>query len=264
MSHAFALAPNTGVPTGRDLDGNGWLGEPRDAQGYGRFAGDGGLALLSRFPIDDEAVRDFSNLLWRDLPGATLPEGEANADLQRLSSTGHWMVPIDLPDGPATLLVWSATPPVFDGPEDRNGLRNRDEARLWRLLLDGEFAPGPEGRFVLMGNANLDPADGDGRRETMAALLADPRLQDPGPASAGGAAAADPDQAGNPSLDTADWEPPAGNLRVAYVLPSADWEVADAGVFWPAADDRAAALLGEDGLAAGPHRLVWVDLELGD
>lgn len=264
LPHALAPMPNTGTPTGRDLDGNGRLGEPRDAQGYGRFAGDGGLALLSRFPLDEAGLRDFSDLLWRDLPGASLPEGEANADVQRLSSTGHWTVPVALPDGPATLLVWSATPPVFDGPEDRNGLRNRDEARFWPLLIDGELESPPVGRFLLMGNANLDPADGDGRRETMADLLAHPRLQDPRPASPGGAAAADPGQSGDPARDTADWDPPAGNLRVAYVLPSSDWSVAGAGVFWPAEGDPQAALLGEDGQAAGSHRLVWVDLELED
>nr|WP_229665990.1 endonuclease/exonuclease/phosphatase family protein [Wenxinia marina] len=261
LPHAFALPPNSGVPTGRDLDGNGRLGEARDAQGYGRFAGDGGLALLSRWPFATGA-RDFTSLLWADLPGATLPGGEANADIQRLSSTAHWQVPLTLPDGPATILAWSATPPVFDGPEDRNGLRGADEARLWTVLMDGGLGPPPEGRLIVMGNANLDPADGDGRREAIAAVLAHPRLQDPRPASAGGAAAADADHAGDPALDTADWRPPVGNLRVAYLLPSAGWPVEGAGVFWPAPDDPQAALLGEDGLAAGPHRLAWVDLAL--
>ena len=28
-------------------------------------------------------------------------------------------------------LVSHPTPPVFDGPEDRNGTRNHDEIRLW-------------------------------------------------------------------------------------------------------------------------------------
>ncbi|WP_254657709.1 endonuclease/exonuclease/phosphatase family protein [Wenxinia marina] len=168
LPHAFALPPNSGVPTGRDLDGNGRLGEARDAQGYGRFAGDGGLALLSRWPFATGA-RDFTSLLWADLPGATLPGGEANADIQRLSSTAHWQVPLTLPDGPATILAWSATPPVFDGPEDRNGLRGADEARLWTVLMDGGLGPPPEGRLIVMGNANLDPADGDGRREAIAA-----------------------------------------------------------------------------------------------
>jgi hypothetical protein len=207
--------------------------------------------------------------LWRDLPGATLPivdgqpfpSAEVQA-MQSLSSTGHWAVPI-LPDAgpPLTLLVWAATPPVFDGPEDRNGLRNRDELRLWQVYLDGDLGP-PATDFVLMGNANLDPADGSGLHDAMAGLLADPRIQDPQPSSAGGLAAADSGQAGDPALDTADWpDDKPGNLRVDYILPAAGLRVTGAGVFWPAPDDPNAALLGSDGLAAGPHRLVWVDLD---
>lgn len=264
FSHSFALAPNTGVATGFDLDGNGRLGEARDAQGYGRFSGDGGMAVLSRWPIDTDAVRDLSTLLWRDLPGATLPQGPLWSDdiaaMQRLSTTGHWMVPIAAPDGPVTLLAYSATPPVFDGPEDRNGLRNRDELRLWTAVLDGSFGPAPID-FILLGNANLDPVDGDGLTDAMAALLTDPRLIDPAPRSLGGAAAADPDQTGDPALDTADWPDGApGNLRVSYVLPAATFTVTGAGVFWPAPDDPDAALLGDDGLAAGPHHLVWTEV----
>ncbi len=266
--YVFSLRPNSGQFTGLDLDNNGQIGEARDAMGYGRFAGDGGLAVLSRWPINMTNVRDFSDLLWRDLPGATLPmvDGQpfpnaAVQNQQRLSSSAHWLVPVQTGDGPPlTLLVWSATPPVFDGPEDQNGLRNRDELRLWQAVLDGTYGPPPED-FVLLGNANLDPADGDGFRQAMAQLLADPRLQDPAPSSAGARAAADPGQTGDPGLDTTDWPDGApGNLRVSYVLPAADWTVTGAGVFWPAPDDPKVNLLGRDGLAAGPHRLVWVDL----
>lgn len=46
----FARTPNAGLATGYDIDGDGRTGDARDAQGYGRFAGDGGLAILSRFP----------------------------------------------------------------------------------------------------------------------------------------------------------------------------------------------------------------------
>ena len=258
--HSFALRPNTGMATGLDLDGNGYLGDARDAQGYGLFSGDGGMGLLSRWPIDEGTVRDLSDLLWRDLPGAGLPQGpvwtEEVAAIQRLSTTGHWIVPVLAPDGPVQIMAFSATPPVFDGPEDRNGLRNRDELRLWSLVLDGAFGPVPKD-FVIAGNANLDPADGDGLRDAMVAFLADPRLTDPQPRSAGGAAAADPDQTGEPALDTADWPDSApGNLRVDYVLPAATWTVTGSGVFWPAPDDPDAALAD----TAGPHRLVWVDL----
>ncbi len=56
--HHLALRPNTGVATGLDLDGNGRTGEARDAQGYGRFAGSAGMAILSRYPLGTPA--DYS------------------------------------------------------------------------------------------------------------------------------------------------------------------------------------------------------------
>ena len=77
--HLFALRPNSGWPTGLDMDGDGRRGGPGDAQGYGAFSGQGGMALLSRFPIATEAARDWSALLWRDLPGALLPEARKAA-----------------------------------------------------------------------------------------------------------------------------------------------------------------------------------------
>ncbi|TNC72469.1 endonuclease/exonuclease/phosphatase family protein [Rubellimicrobium roseum] len=263
--YRLALPSNAGLGSGLDLDGDGRRGTARDAQGYGRFAGQGGLALLSRWPLGE--VRDLSGLLWRDLPGARLPVGpdgrpfpseEAQA-AQRLSSTGHWIVPVAAPGGPLTLFAWAATPPVFDGPEDRNGLRNADELALWARLLDGALGLVPEG-VLLLGLSNLDPADGEGRREEMAALLADLRLQDPRPASEGGRADADPGQAGDPAVDTVDWpggpEGP-GNLRLSYVIPAAEWRVTGGGVLWPLPADP----LAEAVAAAGPHRLVWVDLD---
>jgi hypothetical protein len=244
----FALQPNTGLMTGFDIDKNGRTGDARDAQSYGLFAGDGGMAILSRLAIDRSAVIDLSAFLWRHLPGAVLPTlngspyfaEEALAEL-RLSTAGHWVVPVMPPDdAPFALMAFAAGPPVFDGPEDRNGLRNRDELRLWNHVLGGGTGIAPES-FVVLGNANLDPSAGDGYSEAMSLFLADPRLQDPLPGRA-----------------TADWRNNGpGLLRVSYVLPSADWTVVDAGVFWPAPDSD---FLGADGLAAGPHRLVWVDI----
>ena len=54
-----------------------------------------------------------------------------------------------------------------------------------------------------------------------------------------------------------DWEQ-TGPLRVSYILPSVDLEVAGAGIHWPpeGAPGRVSAV------KAGPHRLVWVDLVL--
>ena len=264
--HLFALAPNAGLATGRDLDGDGRTGGPRDAQGYGEFAGQGGMALLSRLPVDAAASRDFSTFLWADLPGALREEDTFPG--QRLSSTGHWDVALRLPDGRAVRLwAWHATPPVFDGPEDRNGRRNHDEAAFWLRYLEGALPVLPvEAPFVLLGDANLDPEDGDGRADALMALLGHGRVIDARPRSAGGVAAATRDggvnasHRGDPAQDTADWpdgpgEP--GNLRVDYVLPSSEWRVTDAGVWWPETGPAA-----ELAAAASRHRLVWVDVEL--
>lgn len=239
--YRFAANPNTGVPTGLDLDGDGRIGGARDAQGWGRFRGAGAMAVLSRLPVEDGALRDFSAMLWRDLPGAQLPPGmtaQAQAR-QRLSTTAHWDLPLRLPDGTwLHLWAWHATPPVFDGPEDRNGRRNHDEAAFWLAYLDGRLDPPAPARFVLLGDANLDVVKGDGRPAALAALLADARLSDP--VGAG---------------DTARYPPPLGGLRLDYVLPSAGLAVRGAGVFDPPALADAISL-------ASRHLPVWVDLTL--
>lgn len=259
MPYRFAARPNSGLQTGLDLDGDGRTGGPRDAQGYGRFSGQGGVAVLSRFPILVDAVQDFSDILWLDVPdalrvtmnGAPFPSAEAEA-IQRLSSTVHWNVPIAHPDaGRIDLLTFHATPPVFDGPEDRNGRRNHDEIVFWLHYLDGMFGPASDSRFVVAGDANNDPEDGEGLKSAINRLLNDPRLQDPEPSSQGSE-----DASGDP-FDTVDWRDPVpGNLRVSYVLPSVDWTVANTGVYWPAAGTPAAKIAA----TASRHRLVWVDL----
>ena len=265
MPHLFAARPNSGWATGRDLDGDGRLGGPGDNQGWGRFAGDGGMAVLSRHPIGE--VKDLSHLIWAQQGWADLPEvdgnpfpSEAAMEVQRLSSVGHWIVPFDVVGRKLTLMAFHATPPVFDGPEDRNGKRNHDEIMLWRHLLDGKLGAVPEGAVVVAGDANLDPVDGQGLKPAIQALLADPRLQDPRPKSAGASAAADAAHRGDPALDTADWRDQAeggpGNLRVDYVLPAAELTVEGAGVFWPAPG----ASGHEMAVAASRHRLVWVDI----
>lgn len=252
--HRHASRPNRGMATGLDLDGDGRLGTADDAQGFGQFSGQKGMALLSKLPLGE--VVDHSALLWGDLPGNLMPPAAPQvAAVQRLSTTAHWQVPVLAGDRPLTLLAWAATPPVF-GRGDRNARRNHDEAAFWLDRL-------PEARFVLIGNSNLDPVDGEGRRQAMAALLA--RVQDPRPASEGGRLApqtgANAAQRGDPALDTAEWgaEPGRpGNMRVDVVLPSPDLSVLDAGVFWPAPG----APMAEVARAASRHRLVWVDLAL--
>ena len=263
--HRFTARPNSGMPTGLDMDGNGKLGEARDSQGYGAFTGASGLAVLSRFPLGE--VRDFSAFLWADLPGAIppmvdgapFPSAKAHA-AQRLSSVAHWDVPVAAPGGPVHLLTFSATTPVFDGPEDLNGRRNHDEIVFWQRYLDGDLpvAP-PDDPVVIIGNANLDPVDGEGRHEAIQALLDHPRLQDPEPASPGARLASNPEHKGNAALDTVDWpDPRPGNLRVDYLLADSRLKVVGAGVVWPAPEDPLAKTV----VAASRHRLIWIDIAL--
>ncbi len=267
--YLVTLRPNRGMATALDLDGDGRTGGPGDAQGYGRFSGQGAMALLSRLEIDRGAIRNFTGFLWKDLPGALLPERDGAPfpsieahGMQRLSSTGHWEVPVRVPGGGVLyLLAFSAGPPVFDGPEDRNGRRNHDEVVFWTRYLDGDIAgPAPEGPVVLLGRSNLDPEDGEGWHAAMAGLLGHPRLQDPRPGNKAGAEAAraqggaNDAQSGDPALDTADWSDikGPGNLRISYVLPDAGLAVTGAAVVWPS----------EGGAeSASRHRLVWVDVE---
>ena len=249
MHHTFAPRPNTGRHTGLDMDGDGRLGTPDDAQGYGEFSGAGGMALLSRFPIDRHSLVDFSDILWRDLPGSRqpvvaglpFPSIETQA-VQRLSTTNHWEVALQTPGGPLTVMAWHAGPPAFGGPHGRNRARNADETAFWLWRLQGGLAPVPRD-FVLMGGANLDPEAGDGHHATMRTLLAHPLLQDPAPETVA--------EAGRPaSRTTARWENRDLALRVEYLLPSVSLRVLESGLIWPSESAR--------------HALVWADVVLPD
>ena len=144
----FIAASNTGVPSGFDLDNDGTVGGANDAFGFGDFPGQYGMVVLSRFPIVDDQVRTFQNLLWASVPGARLPDDPATAEpadwyspdelaVLRLSSKSHWDVPIDVDGRIVHVLAAHPTPPVFDGPEDRNGLRNADEIGFWADYIAG-------------------------------------------------------------------------------------------------------------------------------
>ncbi len=54
----------------------------------------------------------------------------------RLSSKSHWDIPLQIGGAIVHVLTAHPTPPVFDGPEDRNGCRNHDEIRLWSDYID--------------------------------------------------------------------------------------------------------------------------------
>lgn len=279
------LAPvNTGVPSGYDLDNDGTNDGPGDAFGFGAFPGQYGMLVLSRFPIKEEAVRTFQTFLWRDMPDALLPQAEgepfydeAETAILRLSSKSHWDLPIQVAGRTIHLLGAHPTPPVFDGPEDRNGRRNHDEIRFWAdyvdhqrsgYIYDDNKQPGglPAGAsFVIAGDMNADPFDGDSTGNAINQLLGHPLVNSHVIPKSKGArdkglrdGGANIQQQGESIYDTSDFnDRSVGNLRLDYVLPSKLLKVVDAGVFWPTEDEPGQYLV-----EASDHRLTWIDVEL--
>jgi endonuclease/exonuclease/phosphatase family metal-dependent hydrolase len=290
FNYLYTGPVNTGVPSGRDLNHDGKLNGPDDAIGFGRHPGQYGMIVLSKYPIVKDHVRTFQKILWRDMPGALLPTDpktkkpfydEADLAVLRLSSKSHWDVPIKVPakdDRKAFvlhLLCSHPTPPVFDGPEDRNGHRNHDEVRMLADYVgekDANYLVDDEGKrgglpadavFAIVGDLNCDPVDGEGMRGTMDQLLKNPRVNASFiPTSKGGPAVVKQHSEqfakhrGDSNQVTADFTPEHhGCLRIDYVLPSHGLEVTKGAIFWPREGEP-----GADAISATDHRMVWLDI----
>ncbi len=288
--YRFVAPSNTGVPSGFDLDNNGIVGGPNDAFGFGFFPGQFGMAVYSMHPIDLGGIRTFQFFLWKDMPGALLPDdpitpepadwySPEELDVVRLSSKSHWDVPIVIGGRTVHFLVSHPTPPVFDGPEDRNGTRNHDEIRFWAdyvipsrsgYIYDDNGNPGgirPGDAFVIAGDQNADPYDGDSIPGAIQQLLDHPLVNTRMTPSSEGAVEQSILQGGanlthisDPANDTADFsDATPGNLRADYVLPRKNMRVTAAGVFWPLSSDPLFPLVGVFPFPSSDHRLVWID-----
>lgn len=267
---AVTLASNTGVPSGHDLNNDGRIvtkhppidpptpdGSPprqtadqraygNDAHGFGTFPGQYSMALVTKpgYTILRDQIRSFRLFRWSDLPGATNPTNPDGspwyspdewADL-RLSSKTHAVIPVRTPNNAIIHCVVShPTPPAFDGPEQRNKHRNRDEIRLLRAIIDNEpwltddaGKPGglaPHAHAVILGDLNADPEDGSSIGDPIAHLLASPRM------------ASDPAPISDIPIDRLDpWDTATFRLRVDYALPTTDLEVTNTAVWRPAPD----------------------------
>ncbi len=294
---SFIAPSNTGVYSGFDYDNSGTAGDfvPNDSYGFGFFPGQFGMAVLSMYPIDLDDVRTFQNFAWKDMPGALLPDDVATPepgdwytpgpelDSFRLSSKSHWDVPIEIGRRTVHFLVSHPTPPVFDGAEDRNGTRNHDEIRFWadyigpgkkagRYIYDdngvhGGLRPGAD--FVIAGDLNSDPLDGDSIPGSTQQLIDHPLVNTKVTPSSPGAVEQAALQGGanethlsDPRYDTADFADGApGNLRADYVLPRKNLKITDAGVYWPLSSDPAFGPVGTFPFPSSDHRLVWIDIK---
>jgi Endonuclease/Exonuclease/phosphatase family len=309
--YAFIAPSNTGIPSGMDLFNDGSVGGPNDAFGFGFFPGQFGMVVYSKYPILHDQVRTFQLFRWKDMPGALLPDdprtaapadwySPAELEVFRLSSKSHWDIPIQIDNKVVHFLVSHPTPPVFDDPGpftphipagvDFNGRRNHDEIRLWADYISpgkagyiyddngvhGGLKPGE--RFVIAGDQNSDPVDGDSVPGAIQQLIEHPLVNTKTtPESAGAVEAAalqggaNANHKGDPRFDTADFADSApGNLRADYVLPRKNLKILDSAVFWPRQSDPFFRLTGVftfnpwnpvGGLPTSDHRLVWVDVK---
>lgn len=291
--YRYVAPSNTGIPSGFDLNNSGTIGGPDDAFGFGFFPGQFGMAVYSMHPILSGEVRTFQKFLWKDMPGALLPDdptttapgdyySAAEREVFRLSSKSHWDLPLQVGGKVVHFLVSHPTPPVFDGPEDRNGRRNFDEIRFWADYIHparGRYIYDDNGRrgglaggslFVIAGDENSDPVDGDSRPGSAQLLLDHPLINSGSTPESEGAVqqatlqgGANATHRGDPRFDTADFADNApGNLRADYVLPRVSIKILGSGVFWPLSSDPLFRLVGTFPFPTSDHRLVWADLDL--
>jgi hypothetical protein len=266
--YRYTAPSNTGTPSGFDLDNNGTIdispGDQtygNDSFGFGEFEGKYGMAVLSKYPIDTEAIRTFQLLKWNEMPNNVIPSGYYAADelaAIRLSSKSHWDIPIQVGEQRLHFLVSHPTPPVFDGPEDKNGRRNHDEIRLWSdyisqeshsyLIDDLGSAGGLAGeRFIIAGDQNADPNAGDSFNDAINQLLLHPKVD----------SSITPERSGSSTISNR-FHTATFNLRADYVLPSkAGFNNLGGAVFWPTGGSP-----GANRLSASDHRPVYMDLEL--
>ncbi len=302
--YRFAAPSNTGIHSGFDLDNNNVI-DPvaapfnftyaNDSFGFGWFPGQFGMAVYSKFPVDFDSIRTFQLFKWKDMPGALLPDDpdtpepadwydpdSGELDAFRLSSKSHWDIPIEIGDGEVHFLVSHPTPPVFDGPEDRNGTRNHDEIRFWAdyvnpsasgyIYDDNDVFGGlpANALFVIAGDQNSDPLDGDSIPGAIQQLLEHPKVNTKVTPDSEGAVeqaglqgGANDSHLSDPAFDTADFSDSApGNLRADYVLARKNMKITDAGVFWPLSTDPLFPLVGTFPFPSSDHRLVWIDVQL--
>jgi len=280
----YAAPCNTGILTGKDFDNNGKAATDADrgsrdhggdCYGYGAYAGQYSMAILSRYPLLLEQARTFQKFLWKDLPGNLIPTEWYSTDeieIFRLSSKSHWDIPVQIGNKSVHLLVSHPTPPVFDGEEDRNGRRNYDEIRMWIHYINNDSVmtddSGTRGglaeneSFIIAGDLNAAP-QGDKLETGQLAidqLLKHEMINDCGNllVSKGALNGQKPGAPKYIERRTAGWD--GRGLRIDHLLPSKDLNVTGGGVYWPDAntDPEGSALANK----ASDHRLIWLDIDL--
>lgn len=280
---SFMAPVNSGMASGMDLDHNGRIvtefPEPGsgpvgglaasysgDCWGAGAYPGQCGMALLvdERLTIEADKSRTFRKMPWDYVLGSMIPPAAPGSDakswytdrerlLVRLSSVGHWDVPVALPNGAVVHILCSRpATPTGDSPPTFATRRNHDEIRLWAdyiedagyLVDDADRAGGIQAgsSFVLLGNLGRSPEPKAGPDDVITTVLYGARgvnheITPESPVSV-------------PGLDMT--ATTFGNVRADYVLPSRDLGIAAAGI-WRSPPSGG-------GTFPSDHFPVWMDL----
>ncbi len=178
--YRYVAPSNTGIPSGFDLNNDGMVGGPDDAFGFGFFPGQFGMAVYSMHPIDARRPPHLPAVPLGRHARSPAPDDRPRPTGRLVLARGagvaapvvqvHWDLPVDVDGRTVHVLASHPTPPVFDGPEDRNGRRNHDEIRFWAdyvrpgaaaYIFDDAGQRGglrPSDRFVIIGDLNADPS----------------------------------------------------------------------------------------------------------
>ena len=293
FDHYFTGPVNTGVPSGRDLNHNGKLGDPDDAIGFGRHEGQYGMLVLSKFPIDREHVRSFQKFLWRDMP-----EADAARSIRRRTSrfTTTTISPSCGSRRKAFGTCRSKCRPAADGRAVHAApavlaSRRRPSSTAPRTAtaaaITTKSASSPITSIATKGELP-GRRRGQARRPRRRRTVRDRRrsqlrsgrrrkhARHDGPAAraparqrivhaherrrpAHGARSFPINSSnnhGDPAHVTSNFTQEGhGCLRIDYALPSRGLEVVKGGIFWPAPGEP-----GADAITATDHRSVWIDV----
>jgi hypothetical protein len=176
--HTLLTAGNSGYYWEGNTLGFDWF----ILRGWGEYPGRFNTAVLSKYPIVEDQVRIITNFAWEDLPDNKIAQMDSEIGVQvppgfPLFEKSLNVVPVQVGADVVHLVLLHPVSPAFD---PINPYRNYDELRALRLFLDGQL-PGVEplavgAKFIVVGDLNADPDDGDSLPGAIQQVLEQPDL----------------------------------------------------------------------------------------
>ncbi|GAA5193041.1 endonuclease/exonuclease/phosphatase family protein [Ferrimonas gelatinilytica] len=178
--YRYVAATNSGQFIPHDVNGDGKLALPEDAQGHGHFHGQNSFVLLSKYPLEPQQARTFRQFKWHQVEGVSKPLRDDGSEMDdaiweslSVMDTNFVDIPLRLPDGRRiSLLLTQLVDQQPAGDSRRSAwLQQRNGAQLNFIAdyisdrKDGDYLLDDQGRrggvnlgrpFVLMGNLNND------------------------------------------------------------------------------------------------------------